>query len=246
MRYKKKINMLTKFNPKWSIKDVIVTILFYFFLISIVNLIPLKLFTSFISFIQRIEWNQITKYLIIPIFLLVDALPDLIIGGSLLGLIYFFVKRKYNVSLRELGYKKERAFWYILIGLIAGSFLIIISRSIGYIFIGEPFFHSLSRVQLFKLFNTIFIKSLFASIYQETLFAGFAYPVFRRKFGVILGILITLCIFVLTHIFLPNLIIVFANCFIYGFIYLILYEKTGSIVPSISAHFIGNLLSHFQ
>jgi len=71
---------------------------------------------------------------------------------------------------------------------------------------------------------------------EELFFRGFAYPVFRKKIGVRNSILLVSAIFALLHMNIVS----FFPILVLGILLAYLYEKTGSLVPSITVHVIHN------
>ncbi|MBU4488551.1 MAG: CPBP family intramembrane metalloprotease, partial [Candidatus Omnitrophica bacterium] len=88
--------------------------------------------------------------------------------------------------------------------------------------------------------------SFLSAASEEMAFSGFAYPAFRKKYGILLGLLITASVFWFMHFQLgfPKFFIVnFATHFIPGICYAYLYEKRRSLITPITAHFISNILA---
>ncbi|MDD5439107.1 MAG: CPBP family intramembrane metalloprotease [Candidatus Omnitrophica bacterium] len=76
-------------------------------------------------------------------------------------------------------------------------------------------------------------------IMEEIAFRGFMYNAFKKKWGVLWGIMGTSVLFSLLHAhpvgFVPIMIL--------GILLAYLYEKTGSLVPSMTVHIVHNLAS---
>ncbi len=89
----------------------------------------------------------------------------------------------------------------------------------------------------YLLFFTIFVAGA-GPLIEEIFFRGFAYNAFRQKFGVVPGMLVTSAIFAAFHL---NLV-AFLPIFVLGMMLCYLYEETGSLVPSMTAHMLHNLL----
>jgi len=88
------------------------------------------------------------------------------------------------------------------------------------------------------VFSAIF-AAIAGPIMEEVFFRGFMYNAVKKKIGVRGGIIITAGVFSVLHAhavgFLPILIL--------GVILTYLYEKTGSLIPSMTLHILHNLLS---
>jgi len=86
-------------------------------------------------------------------------------------------------------------------------------------------------------------SSLFAAIagpiMEEIVFRGFMYKAFKERWGIFWGIMITSALFSLLHGHLVG----FVPILILGILLAYLYEKTGSLVPSMTVHITHNLAS---
>ena len=80
------------------------------------------------------------------------------------------------------------------------------------------------------------LVTIIGPITEELFFRGFAYPVFRKKIGVRNAILLVSFIFAMLHMNIVSFFPILAL----GILLAYLYEKTGSIVPSIAVHIIHN------
>ena len=89
----------------------------------------------------------------------------------------------------------------------------------------------------YLLFFTLFVAG-FGPLIEEIFFRGFAYKAFRQKLGVPRAMMVTSAIFAAFHMNLAA----FAPIFILGMFLCYLYEETGSLVPSMTAHMLHNLL----
>ncbi|HXV19228.1 MAG TPA: CPBP family intramembrane glutamic endopeptidase, partial [Candidatus Omnitrophota bacterium] len=83
-----------------------------------------------------------------------------------------------------------------------------------------------------------FFVAILGPIIEEVFFRGFAYTAFRRKWGVVRGMLASSAVFALMHM---NLI-AFFPIFVLGIFLAYLFEKTGSLVPSMTVHMVHNLI----
>jgi hypothetical protein len=87
----------------------------------------------------------------------------------------------------------------------------------------------------------LWVSALFAAIFgpvaEEIFFRGFMYPAIRKTLGVFWGMLITSAVFSLLHAHLVGFLPIFAL----GMLLVYLFEKTGSLVPSMAVHMIHNV-----
>lgn len=86
-------------------------------------------------------------------------------------------------------------------------------------------------------FFTFFVAGL-GPIIEEVFFRGFAYPAFRKRMGVGAALLASAAIFSLVHL---NLV-AFVPIVLLGVFLAYLYERTGSLVPSMTAHAVHNTI----
>lgn len=89
----------------------------------------------------------------------------------------------------------------------------------------------------YMIFFSIFVAIVGPAI-EEIFFRGFTYRGLRSKYGVRVAMIASSAIFALLHM---NLM-AFLPIFLLGFYLAYLYEKTGSLVPSMTVHMVHNLL----
>ena len=92
------------------------------------------------------------------------------------------------------------------------------------------------------VFASSIIASLFGPVIEEIFFRGVMYNAVKRKLGVFWGIFITsiLFSFLHTHAF-TYFLVGFIPIAILGGVLAYLYEKTGSLIPSITLHALNNV-----
>ena len=86
------------------------------------------------------------------------------------------------------------------------------------------------------LFVLTALVTIIGPIAEELFFRGFAYPVFRKRIGVRNAILLISAVFAMLHMNIVSFFPILAL----GILLAYLYEKTGSIIPSITVHIIHN------
>jgi membrane protease YdiL (CAAX protease family) len=95
---------------------------------------------------------------------------------------------------------------------------------------------------------------ILAPVAEEAFFRGFIYRGLRRSYGILPSVLISGVIFGVIHVFAATsaadftlfLQIVVPPLIVVGCIFALAVERTGSIVPTIVAHFLFNLLGFVQ
>lgn len=86
------------------------------------------------------------------------------------------------------------------------------------------------------LFILTALVTLIGPVAEELFFRGFAYPIFRKRIGVRNAILLVSGVFAVMHMNIVS----FFPILVLGILLAYLYEKTGSIIPSITVHVIHN------
>lgn len=89
----------------------------------------------------------------------------------------------------------------------------------------------------YLLFFTVFVAVL-GPVMEELFFRGFAYKALRTRFGVNAAMGATAFFFALLH----TSVVAFVPIFLLGLFLNYLYEKTGSLVPGMTAHMAHNLI----
>ena len=88
------------------------------------------------------------------------------------------------------------------------------------------------------IYFSVFIGCIAGPFFEEIFFRGFAFPIFKRKFGLAWALMISACFFALIHknefAFLP--------IFLLGILLTLIYEKRGSLLSSYFVHFFHNTL----
>ena len=232
----KKINMFTyKLQTvKWNLWDVArVAILFSFFgyMLVMIESCLVRVFPIIKSDNFRMVINTS----------LLDAL-------TIVFILYFTVTQ-YKEKLIALGISFKHFFRNIFYGIMS---YVAIAPVLLAILIGTSIFTNLihyvpQEQPVVKLFlkeqNTRFLiyTTLFASVVgpmiEELFFRGFMYNAFKRHIGIFWSAVITAGIFACLHVhavgFLPIMVL--------GLLLAYLYEKTGTLVASMTVHIMHNL-----
>ncbi len=89
----------------------------------------------------------------------------------------------------------------------------------------------------YLVFFTLFVAVL-GPVFEEIFFRGFAYTALRSRFGVGAAMTLTALVFSALHLNLTA----FLPIFFLGLFLAYLYERTGSLVPSMTAHVLHNVM----
>jgi membrane protease YdiL (CAAX protease family) len=175
---------------------------------------------------------------------------SIFLSGYLIGavIIWHLTVNRYKVKPQLLGFRS-----FSLVRSLIMAVLWIIGLRFGtaiYILILEAFgfsFRNPQVIQIPRIFGSDFsgfllavlIASVIAPVVEELFFRGFIYPVFRRTWGVRVGILANGLLFSFVH-FNPWLFLPIAGI---GVVLAYEYERTTSLGPPIILHALNNLFS---
>lgn len=171
---------------------------------------------------------------------------DLIVTVWVVALVARFKK----ASLSSLGLTRENFFknvrtgffsyWGMVPILLALLFsTAVLAKTFSY----EPPVQAVVEIYLkkstehFMLFFTLFVAVL-GPIFEEIFFRGFAYTALRSRFGVASAMVMTALVFSALHMNLTA----FLPIFFLGLFLAYLYERSGSLVPSMTAHVLHNVI----
>ena len=222
-------------SVKWKISDIVKLIILVSFFGYLINAL-LYFFLSFFS---------------------INIYPNLkpiinicVIDGLVLFFIHYFVSKKYKQKITSLGINFKDFFKKIGLGIttyiaiipiliLLIVFLSILAQWLNY----QPPSHPLVDILLSEK-KAVFLIFLFllggiiGPIIEEIFFRGFIYPAIKKKTGVFFSIVITATFFAILHqnpfAFLP--------IFFLGTVLAYLYEKSSSLIPSITIHILHNSL----
>ncbi|PIW68138.1 MAG: hypothetical protein COW10_04005 [Candidatus Omnitrophica bacterium CG12_big_fil_rev_8_21_14_0_65_42_8] len=164
------------------------------------------------------------------------------------AVIFYFILVKYKDKLSSLGITFLGFYKNVLSGIVAYIFIlpilimaIILSMlfldRVGYKAPPQPVFDMFFEEKRSSviLFLTIFV-SILGPIVEEIFFRGFLYSAVKKRFGVLIGALLSGALFSILHVniagFLPIMIL--------GVLMAFLYEATGSLVTSTAVHILHN------
>ena len=221
-------------DARWGFIDIlriIVTFYFFAFLIQWIE--------SYILGLMKIKTADNT------LFDVVNATVMDIVG---LGIVLYFVLNKFKSGLAGIGLTFKNMGRDIRIAV--GGYLTIVpvlAIIMIIVFIGLKVFNyeppetkALEMLYESKGTRLLLILTVLVTVIgpiaEELFFRGFAYPVFRKKVGVRNAILLVSVIFAMLHMNIVSFFPILAL----GILLAYLYEKTGSLIPSITVHVIHN------
>jgi len=221
--------------PQWTFGDVVrMTILFMFFG-YVVTLVESFLF-DFLPFLRHGHMRMIFNSTVMDILaiMLIAHFALIQYGARLSSIGLSFKDVSKNIFFGITGYIAAIPLFLVTIIII-----IAITKLVGYV----P-----ERQRVVDLFlkeeNTGFLlySSIFAAVFgpfaEELFFRGFLYGAVKKKIGVLYAAFFTSAIFAMLH---AN-IVGFFPIMILGVLLVYVYEKTGSLISSITVHIFHNLV----
>ncbi len=226
----------TETTVAWGLGEVAHLFIFLFFMEALIVFV--ELVTA--SFVDLLHWNK-------------DAI---LMGNSFLrntGAALWVIARvagHFRAPLASIGLT-TRSFWKnVKIGMV--GYLAVIPPLLGtlaamawvaQLFSYEPEPQTIVQIYLksssdnYLLYFTLFV-ALVGPVIEEIFFRGFTYTAFRHRWGVKWALVGSSGLFALMHLDL----ITFFPIFVLGIFLAYLYEKTGSLVPSMVVHVTHNFL----
>ncbi len=166
------------------------------------------------------------------------------------GFVVFLVTKRFRKPLADLGLTTRHLLRDIWEGIVA--YLAMIPLLLGLLFIlsliarafsFEPPPQPVVEIYLkearqnYLVYFTLFV-AVVGPVIEEIFFRGFAYKAFRTQWGTRWAMATSAFIFAALHMSW----IAFLPIFVLGLFLAYLYEKSGSLVPSMTAHMLHNLM----
>ena len=178
----------------------------------------------------------------------------IILDGVALLVILGFLRRIYKKSLSDLGFSTKNLWKNIFYGAAGYIALIPVIVAIGivvYVILNflkikpppQPIVGLfLAEKSTGLIYASSIIAAFFGPVIEEIFFRGVMYNAVKRKIGVFWGIAVTSVLFSFLHTHAATYFLVgFLPIAILGAVLAYLYEKTGSLVPSITLHVLNNV-----
>jgi membrane protease YdiL (CAAX protease family) len=223
-------------NYPWRVRDVFYVILLYFIILTVFTFLEAK-----------VIGNEIfeEKSLSVWVWFLEEVFDSTII--TVLPII--FVVKYYKADVKEIGVTLENVKRNILAGAIVGIiswgiasiFYIAITKIFGQV-PPHPYIQKLEMTNSPMSYLAV-LTSIIAlgPVSEEVFVRGFAYTIFRKRYGKSIGIILSALIFTGLHFNLSWAVPIMILGIILGF----LYESTRSLASVIVAHSSINMLSIF-
>lgn len=166
-----------------------------------------------------------------------------------ISVIIYFACGKYGENIKAIGITLARwgkgvfsgvigyiALVPVLILIMVGTLYIV--KLVGY----EPPVQPIVEVFMKeKDTSVLLVSTLFAAIFgpvaEEIFFRGFMYPAIKKKYGMFWSVMVTSAIFAFLHAHIVGFLPIMAL----GVLLAYLYERTGSLVASVTVHVMHNV-----
>jgi len=214
------------YDAVWTITDILIVILFIYGCSMAYTFILLAIFGD--STIA----SRFSRY-----------------GFHLLGILspIFWIKKKYRLPKEVLGLQKSNlgSTTFLLTGIILAMIFTIFAKLHLFNYVSMPInqrhFYTYIDYILLPLSFGGFATIVLAPISEEIMIRGFVYGYLRNKLGVSVGLFLQALMFSLLH-FKSNIYEI-SYMLILGLIFGFLYEKAGSLYPSMIFHGAFNFLA---
>ncbi len=212
-------------KQQWGILDIIVILALIFLITNLFTWLTAKFVKSLV---------------IIQSFLIATLIQTVAV---ILVLVYFKILKR--ITWQQLGLVFSRPLTIIRYGFLGGILLFIMVLGSGVVLEYlipiepdlQPFAQLVAEAKDKKdLIILLVMGSFLAPLSEELYFRGLVYPVFRNRWGVASGMLVSSVFFAILH-FDP---IRFLPLVLGGIGLAYIYERSGSIVSSIFAHGLWN------
>lgn len=166
------------------------------------------------------------------------------------GLVFWMVRKKYSATLEDIGLSSNALFQNMVVGGIVGVALWYLTNYMNegarYLFDRNYVHPLLQKVldtkNILELILLFIMVTFFAVLSEEIFLRGFVYNIFRKNFDRIKATILASSLFALFHV-VPDF---WLAAFAASICLIALYEYTGTLVASMSAHFIVNSLSFLE
>ncbi|WP_237150132.1 CPBP family intramembrane glutamic endopeptidase [Planococcus kocurii] len=210
-------------NEMWKWRDLT------YMLFLVLVLVPIFIETVLFTYLLSVFQNE----------LYAGTLNGFIMAIVFTAVLYFVVLKPNGQSFRTVGLKsfplrewKQIVVWTVI--LIVVSIALVVAMSFIGIGTENNKTESLQSQMTLLNFAIGFVSAAIISpIYEEIFYRGFLYRFFSSRYGVLSGITISSLIFTVVHI--PTFNTLPVN-FVSGLVFSWVYQKTGSIIPSILIH----------
>ncbi|HEY77666.1 MAG TPA: CPBP family intramembrane metalloprotease [Dehalococcoidia bacterium] len=183
----------------------------------------LVLIPLYILFTSSLPWFFLSQALLLPA-----------VYSAVIALCAWHIYRK-RISLREIGFRRDKWLKHVLTGILVGAPLGVIEYFIITPAAAFPTF------EIKYLLRDLFYMVVFVGIGEEVLFRGLVQRDMTNLFGGKWGLLVASLMFGVMHLTwrsIPELVFTFLAGMIFGY----LYHRSRNLTAPIIAHGVGNTI----
>lgn len=224
-------------NPRhlpWRVTDVFIVLAAYALLLYVFLHLRVQLFGS----IANTDPDRK------PGAFLFDEIVD---AGILTTLPLFFVTRVYGGKISEIGITLDNVLRNVILGAAAG--VLLFGAASGYDIVLSVVFGVADEHPYHEMFRRssspagsgaiLFTLLVLGPFSEEVFFRGFAYTVFRKRWGISLAVVVSATLFSVTHFSTAHFVLAWGI----GAALALLFDRTKSLLSSIAAHAVFNVAS---
>jgi membrane protease YdiL (CAAX protease family) len=218
----------------WSIRTIFKIIVLFMAAALALSLV--------LAFVKTLIFPEVSPNLLILVH---TTIADILC----ISLVVYFVHHL-GGRWQDLGFKGGSVWREVGVGLTAYVgilplfLLVLVALVVGaHLFSYEPPPHALVEVFLEEearapglIVYSIFLACVVGPFLEEVFFRGFCYPAFKKRWGRGRALVLSAAFFGIIH----QNIFAFVPIFVLGLILAYLYERSGSLVPSIALHVVHN------
>lgn len=165
----------------------------------------------------------------------------------LFGIVLWFTRRKYGVSLASLGLRwPDRGIWWMPIILFFAAYAVLVTYAVSLEALGvdlEADVPTETYDNVAPVVALALLSLIAAPFVEEVFFRGFIFGGFKRPLGAGVSILLSGLIFGAFHLANPDGLLVFVPISLIGMLFAWGYFYSGSLMAPMIAHFFFNLVS---
>ena len=158
-----------------------------------------------------------------------------------IGIIYFFVCKRKNKTIREGFFLNSLSSKILLISVLSGIVMPLISLPVIFKFAPSEFY-AMDMAKTKSGLIYLFTMALLAPVFEEIFYRGFFFPFFQSRLNSFWAVIITALFFGLSHYMnIGNAHILLSLFIFYGFVLTLLRYYSNSLLSPMLAHFLHNL-----
>lgn len=176
-----------------------------------------------------------------------EILNQIILGVVVISSVLFFEMTQNNNTLKSfIGFKKSNLKLYFIYSIIGFLFVVLFSSILN--FLSEKILPQMptffDNVNSSSLNHAYLISILIAPFSEEIFFRGFLQNILTQKFGIKIGIVLTVLAFSILHTGYMPYSAAFLSIVFMGTVLSVVKHQTHSLIPSIFIHLLNNILAY--